>query len=155
MSLLKELNQKRRELVRPILILGAVLIVLALMVATEFAKIESLSFIFPLSGIRISTLTTGNNLLCNCSIHAEKKHFEVDLLRPFSCHCTYGTVRNNVVFFSSHTQWVGFENHAVCSAIWLGSTWNWCTLSQTSAKNFHPSLQNFWCIFCHLARNWI
>ena len=58
MPLLKELNQKRRELVRPILILGAVLIVLALMVATEFAKIESLWFIFPLSGIRISTLTT-------------------------------------------------------------------------------------------------
>jgi hypothetical protein len=55
---LKELNQKLREKIKPILILVAVLIVLGLMVGTEFAKIASLWFIFPLSGIRISTLTT-------------------------------------------------------------------------------------------------
>jgi hypothetical protein len=56
--ILKELKQKRREIVITILIVGAVLIVLALLVTIGFAKIESLWFIFPLSGIRISTLTT-------------------------------------------------------------------------------------------------
>lgn len=53
---LKELKQKQREILKPILIVGAVLIILALMVSTGFAKIESLWFVFPLSGIRISTL---------------------------------------------------------------------------------------------------
>ncbi len=55
--ILKELTQKQREIVKPVLIVGAVLIVLALMVSVGFAKIESLWFIFPLSGIRVSTLT--------------------------------------------------------------------------------------------------
>ena len=46
------------EIVKPVLILAAALIVLAVMVAVGFAKIESLWFIFPLSGIRISTVAT-------------------------------------------------------------------------------------------------
>ncbi len=54
---MKELKQKRREILAPILIVATVLIVLAVMVTTGFAKIEDLWFIFPLSGIRISTLT--------------------------------------------------------------------------------------------------
>jgi hypothetical protein len=55
---LKELKQKRTEIVKPILIVAIVLIVLAVMVKTGFAKIESLWFIFPLSGIRVSTVVT-------------------------------------------------------------------------------------------------
>ena len=55
---MKELKQKRREIVKPVLIVAAVLIVLAVMVATGFAKIENLWFIFPLSGIRVSTVAT-------------------------------------------------------------------------------------------------
>ena len=40
------------------MIVAAVLLVLAVMVATGFARIESLWFIFPLSGIRVSTIAT-------------------------------------------------------------------------------------------------
>jgi len=54
---LKELKQKHWQILTPILIVAIVLIILALMFATGFAKIESLWFVFPLSGIRISTLT--------------------------------------------------------------------------------------------------
>jgi hypothetical protein len=57
-TILNELKQKRREILKPILIVAAVLIILTLMVTTGFARIESLWFIFPLSEIRISTLTT-------------------------------------------------------------------------------------------------
>ena len=46
------------EIIKPVLIVAAVLIVLALMAATGFTKIESLWFIFPLSGIRVTTLAT-------------------------------------------------------------------------------------------------
>ena len=53
---LKELKQKQREILKPILVVGIVLIILALMVATGFAKIESLWFVFSLAEIRISTL---------------------------------------------------------------------------------------------------
>ncbi len=56
--ILKELKQKRREIVKPVLIVATVLFVLAVMAATGFTKIESLWFIFPLSGIRVSTLAT-------------------------------------------------------------------------------------------------
>jgi hypothetical protein len=55
---LKELKQKRKELVKPVLLVAAVLFVLAVVVTTGFAKIESLWFIFPFSGIRISTIAT-------------------------------------------------------------------------------------------------
>jgi hypothetical protein len=55
---LKEPNQKRKEIVKPVLIVAIVLVVLVVMVETGFAKIESLWFIFPLSGIRISTVAT-------------------------------------------------------------------------------------------------
>ena len=55
---MKESSKKRREIIKSILIVAVVLIVLSLMVVTGFAKIESLWFIFPLSGIRISTLAT-------------------------------------------------------------------------------------------------
>jgi uncharacterized protein with PQ loop repeat len=55
---LKELKQKLKETVKPVLILAAVLLVLAVMVATGFARTESIWFIFPLSGIRVSTVAT-------------------------------------------------------------------------------------------------
>ena len=51
---------KRIEKIKQFLIVAAVLVVLAVMVATGFAKIESLWFVFPLSGIRISTLISDN-----------------------------------------------------------------------------------------------
>ena len=44
------------EIIKPVLIIVSVLIVLAILFATGFVKIESIWFIFPLSGIRISTL---------------------------------------------------------------------------------------------------
>lgn len=44
--------------VKFVLIITAILIVLAVMITTGFAKIESLWFIFPLFDIRISTLAT-------------------------------------------------------------------------------------------------
>ena len=56
--ILKELKQKLKETVKPVLILAAVLLVLAVMVTTGFARTESIWFIFPLSGIRISTVAT-------------------------------------------------------------------------------------------------
>jgi hypothetical protein len=56
---LKDSIEKRTGIIKPVLILTALLIALALMVATGFAKIEKLWFIFPLSGIRISTLAAG------------------------------------------------------------------------------------------------
>lgn len=43
------------QIVKPVLIVVVVLIALAVMVETGFAKIESLWFVFPLSGIRVST----------------------------------------------------------------------------------------------------
>lgn len=46
------------ELVKPLLIIAAVLIILTVMVAFGLAKIESLWFVFPLSGIRVSTVVT-------------------------------------------------------------------------------------------------
>ncbi len=52
----KGINENR--IIRPVLILATVLIVLVMMNATGFAKIESLWFVFPLSGIRISTVAT-------------------------------------------------------------------------------------------------
>jgi hypothetical protein len=55
---LKEIKQKLKEIVKPILIVTAVLLVLAVMVATGVAKIESYWFVFPLSGIRVSTVAT-------------------------------------------------------------------------------------------------
>ena len=54
---MKGLKSKLAEKAKPFLIIVAVLIALAV-TATGFAKIESLWFIFPLSGIRISTLIT-------------------------------------------------------------------------------------------------
>ena len=56
--ILKELKQKLKETVKPVLILAAVLLILAVMVATGFARTESIWFIFPLSGIRVSTVAT-------------------------------------------------------------------------------------------------
>ena len=56
---MKDSIEKRTGIIKPVLILTALLIALALMVATGFAKIEKLWFIFPLSGIRISTLAAG------------------------------------------------------------------------------------------------
>ena len=53
---MKELKQKLKETVKPVLIIAAVLLVLVVMVAIGFARIESLWFIFPLSGIRVSTV---------------------------------------------------------------------------------------------------
>ena len=55
-TVLKEILRIDKEILKPILIVATVLTIIALMVATGFAKIESLWFIFPLSGIRISTL---------------------------------------------------------------------------------------------------
>jgi hypothetical protein len=58
--ILKKVDHKRKqtEIIKPVLILAAVIVTLAVMVETGFAKIESLWFIFPLSGIRISTVAT-------------------------------------------------------------------------------------------------
>jgi hypothetical protein len=55
---LKELKQKLKETVKPVLIVTAILLVLAVLVATGVAKIESYWFVFPLSGIRVSTVAT-------------------------------------------------------------------------------------------------
>jgi hypothetical protein len=53
------LKQPRRtEKIKPVLILAAVLVVLVVVVATGFAKIESLWFVFFLSEIRISTVAS-------------------------------------------------------------------------------------------------
>jgi len=49
---------KEAAIVKPVLILAVALVILAVMVLVGFAKIESLWFVFPLSGIRISTLAT-------------------------------------------------------------------------------------------------
>src|SRR4030067_3584986 len=55
---LKNLEIKVARMAKPVLIIISVLIAIGVMTATGFAKIESLWFVFPLSGIRISTLTT-------------------------------------------------------------------------------------------------
>src|ERR1035437_4716569 len=55
---LTELKTKVAKIAKPVLIVAAVLFALGVMTATGFAKIESLWFVFPLSGIRISTLIT-------------------------------------------------------------------------------------------------
>ena len=55
---LKELDSKLTEIAKPILIIVVLLVALTVMTATGFAKIENLWVVFPLSGIRISTLIT-------------------------------------------------------------------------------------------------
>jgi hypothetical protein len=55
-TVLKEIKRIDQEILKSILIVATVLTIIAFIVATGFAKIESLWFIFPLSGIRISTL---------------------------------------------------------------------------------------------------
>jgi len=55
---LKELDSKLTETAKPVLIIVVLLAALAVMIATGFGKIESLWVVFPLSGIRISTLIT-------------------------------------------------------------------------------------------------
>jgi hypothetical protein len=55
---LRELKTKVAKIVKPVLIVAAVLFLIGVMTATGFTKIESLWFVFPLSGIRISTLIT-------------------------------------------------------------------------------------------------
>jgi hypothetical protein len=52
------LKQKSLELVKPILIVVSLLIALIAMIETGWVKIESLWFVFPFSGIRVSTLLT-------------------------------------------------------------------------------------------------
>jgi hypothetical protein len=49
---------KRREMIKPFLIVAVVLVVLAVMVASGFAKIERLWFVSSLSGIRLTTLAS-------------------------------------------------------------------------------------------------
>ena len=66
-------KMKLKELAQPILIIIAILLALAVMTATGFAKIESFWFIFPFSGIRISTLTAA--LVCfTVVLFLQKKH---------------------------------------------------------------------------------
>lgn len=59
---LRELKTKVAKIAKPVLIVAAVLFALGVMTATGFTKIESLWFVFPLSGIRISTLIT--SIIC-------------------------------------------------------------------------------------------
>ncbi len=61
-TIFKELIKKRREIVKPVLIVGTVLVALAVMGATGLVRIENLWLIFPLSGIRVSTVATA--LVC-------------------------------------------------------------------------------------------
>ena len=46
------------QIIKPTLIVLAVLITLIVMLQTKWVKIESIWFVFPFSGIRISTLVT-------------------------------------------------------------------------------------------------
>jgi len=57
-SILRELKTKVAKNAEPVLIVAVVLFALGVITATGFAKVESLWFVFPLSGIRISTLIT-------------------------------------------------------------------------------------------------
>jgi len=50
------LQKHKSDLIKPTLILAFLLIALAVMLAIGWVKVESLWFVFPLSGIRISTL---------------------------------------------------------------------------------------------------
>ncbi len=50
------LLKEKSDLIKPTLILASLLIALTVMLATRYAKIENLWFIFPFSGMRISTL---------------------------------------------------------------------------------------------------
>ena len=50
------LLKEKSDLIKPTVILASLLIALTVMLATGYAKIERLWFIFPFSGIRISTL---------------------------------------------------------------------------------------------------
>ena len=49
---------RNTEIIKPVLIVSLLLVALAVMVETKFAKIDTLWLIFPLSGIRISTVAT-------------------------------------------------------------------------------------------------
>ncbi len=52
------LNLKNSEIIRPFLILFIIIIILTIMIATDFVKIEKYDFVFPLSAIRVSTVIT-------------------------------------------------------------------------------------------------
>ena len=53
-----KLKQKSMQIIKPVLIVFAVLVTLIVSVETKWVKIESLWFVFPFSGIRISTVVT-------------------------------------------------------------------------------------------------
>jgi hypothetical protein len=53
-----QLKIKSIEIIKPILIVLLVLITLIVMIETNYVKIDNLWFVFPLSGIRISTVVT-------------------------------------------------------------------------------------------------
>ena len=53
-----QLKPERVEIIKPVLIVFAVLITLIVMVATKWVKIDNIWFIFPLFEIRISTVVT-------------------------------------------------------------------------------------------------
>ncbi len=52
------LQKIQKDMIRPVLIVILVLIALFAMLTTGFGKVDSLWIVFPLSGIRISTLVT-------------------------------------------------------------------------------------------------
>jgi hypothetical protein len=53
-----QLKPKSMQIIKPVLIVLAVLIILVVMVESRWARIENMWIIFPLSGIRISTVVT-------------------------------------------------------------------------------------------------
>jgi hypothetical protein len=138
-----KLKTRNMQIIVPTLIVLAILVALIVMVQTKWVRIESLWFVFPFSGIRISTLFTA--IACFALVLFLQRENTLKSIYYALLAVIFSLGLFEMVWYYTAAAFWGMEfgDFSVCCAFWLGSSWHSRSVSKAPVKIFDFFLRSF------------